>query len=156
MAQNEGLLIQSQHQFFLNITPEAEKPTYERLARGFSSFEPSMNEETDQTKYLDGGGLGTTTVMGGQVTFTFEGHRYFGDVVQDWLFSKFIKIGTERETNMKWEQPNGVILEGPCTIATIEGPGGEAGEKGEISVEIHFNGTPIETTAPATPSKPKV
>ncbi|WP_458732409.1 phage tail tube protein [Bacillus subtilis] len=147
MAQDKGFLINSSHKFFLDITPEGTERTYERLAVGFSSFEPSMNEETDQTGYLNGGGLKSTTVMGGQVTLAFEGHRYYGDKAQDYIFSKYTKIGPERESNFKWEQPNGVILEAPCTFAAVEGPGGDAGAKGEISVEIHLNGEPTETTA---------
>lgn len=147
MPQDKGFLINSAHKFFLDITPEGTERTYERLAVGFSSFESAMNEETDQTGYLNGGGLKSTTVMGGQVTLSFEGHRYFGDKVQDYIFSKYTKVGPGRETNFKWEDPNGDILEGPCTIAAIEGPGGDAGAKGEISVEIHFNGEPTETTA---------
>lgn len=150
MAQEIGFLIQSQHKFHIDTTPEAGEgaETWSRLAAGFSSFDPQMNEENDQTGYLNGGGLKTTTVMGGQLTIAFEGHRYFGDAAQDFIFGKFIKVGTQRETKMKWEQPDGTILSGPCTIAVIGGPSGEAGGKGEVSVEIHFNGTPEETTTP--------
>ncbi|NUJ19282.1 capsid protein [Bacillus glycinifermentans] len=151
MAQDVGLLIQSRHIFKLDITPGTGTETLERLAKGFSSFEAAMNEETDQTKYLDGGGLGSTTVTGGQVTITFEGHRYFGDKVQDFIFSKFTEVDTNRESTLEWTQPDGTIIKGPVTIATIEGPGGEAGEKGEISVEIHYNGTPTVTPPATTP-----
>ncbi|APA05055.1 MULTISPECIES: phage tail tube protein [Bacillus amyloliquefaciens group] len=153
MAQNqkEGLLIQSSHKFFIDITPGEEKPTWTRLAKGFNSFDPQMNENIAQDNYLDGGGLGTSTVMGGQLTVAFEGHRYYGDPAQDWIFSKFIKIGNERETRMRWEQPDDTTLEGPITVAVTGGPSGEAAGKGEVSVEIHFNGTPEETTGSDTP-----
>lgn len=150
MAQNEGFLIQSKHKFHIDTTPDAAEPTYVRLARGFSSFEPGGNEDTDQTPYLDGGGLKSTTVMGGQITLTFEGHRYYGDPAQDYIFSKAAKLD-ERETRFKWEEPDGTLTEGSVTIASIEGPSGEAGSKGEISVEIHFNGTPTITEPTVTP-----
>nr|MDH3162307.1 hypothetical protein [Bacillus licheniformis] len=57
MAQNEGFLIQSKHKFHIDTTPDATEPTYVRLARGLSSFEPGGNEDTDQTPYLDGAAL---------------------------------------------------------------------------------------------------
>ena len=37
------------------------------------------------------------------------------------------------------------MFEGSCTIANISGPSGDAGAKGDISFEIHFNGNPEYT-----------
>ncbi|MFC7800095.1 MULTISPECIES: phage tail tube protein [Terrabacteria group] len=147
MPQKEGLLINSSHKFFIDITPDGTERTWSRLAKGLSSFDPSLNEENDQTQYLNTGTMKQTTVTGGQQTIAFEGHRYYGDEAQEYVFSKKYKVGPDRETNFKWEEPNGNIIECPCTIATIEGPGGDAGAKGEISIEIHLNGEPTETTA---------
>lgn len=149
MAQDEGLLVQSKHRFEINITPEAGEgmETWARLAKGFNSFEVSTNEETDQTHYLDGDGFATTTVMGAQLTITFSGHRYFGDEAQDWIFSKAMEIGTERETQFRWTLPSGEVFKGPCTIAEISGPSGDANAKGEVSVAVHFNGKPTYTPA---------
>jgi hypothetical protein len=149
MAQDEGLLVQSKHLFEINITPEAGEgmETWSRLAKGFNSFEVSTNEETDQTYYLDGDGFGTTTVMGAQLTITFSGHRYYGDPAQDWIFSKVMEIGTERETQFRWTLPTGEVFEGPCTLAEISGPSGDANSKGEVSVDIHINGKPTYTPA---------
>ncbi|MCY8867403.1 capsid protein [Bacillus spizizenii] len=149
MAQDKGLLVNSKHKFRLDITPDAETRTMERMAVGFSSFDPNPNEETDQTNYLNGRGFKTTTVMGGQLTISFSGHRYFGDPVQDWIFSKQMKIGTERESYFEWEQPDGIIIAGPVTIAAISGPGGDAGAKGDVTIDIHYNGEPeIKTVTP--------
>lgn len=144
---SEGLLVQSKHQFEINTTPDATdgSETFERMAAGFNNFEPTTNEETDQTQYLDGDGFGTTTVTGAQLTISFSGHRYFGDPAQDFIFSNQIEIGTARETTFRWTLPSGEIFEGPCTIAVIEGPSGDANSKGEITVEIHFNGKPTYT-----------
>ena len=143
----EGLLVQSRHLFEIDINPEGEEPEWVRLARGFSSFEESLNEEIDQTHYLDGDGFATTTVMGMQLTLTFTGHRYYGDQAQDWIFSKAFGLDTERHTRLKWTRPDGSVVEGPATIAVISGPSGDANAKGEITVEIHFNGKPEYTPA---------
>jgi len=143
----EGLLVQSKHLFEININPGGATPEWARLAKGFNSFEPSTNEEIDQTNYLDGEGFGTTTVMGAQLTLTFSGHRYYGDPAQDFIFSKAMEIGNERETEFRWTLPTGEVFEGPCTLAEISGPSGDANAKGEITVAIHFNGKPVYTPA---------
>ncbi|PSL41704.1 hypothetical protein B0H94_11817 [Salsuginibacillus halophilus] len=143
--QDEGLLVQSKHKFEIDVTPGEEEETYERLAKGFNSLDPELNEENDQTQYFDGDGYASTTVMGAQMTLSFSGHRYYGDAAQDFIFEKWLEIGKGRETTFKWTLPNGVVLEGPVTIAEISGPGGDANEKGEIEVAIHFNGKPEVT-----------
>jgi hypothetical protein len=134
----EGLLINSRHTFEVGLGDD----NYARLARGFSSFEPATNEETDQTAYLDSDGWLTTTVMSGQLTLNFTGHRFYGDEAQDAIFDKQFELGTEREMPFRWTLPNGTVIEGPATFAEITGGGGDAGAKGEITVAVHFNGKP--------------
>lgn len=142
---DEGLLVQSQHLFEINTSPGDGTGNWVRVARGFNSFEVANNEELDQTHYLDGVGYGTSTVMGAQLTITFTGHRYYGDEAQDWIFARKMEIGTGRETEFRWTLPTGEVFEGPCTLAEITGPSGEANAKGEITVAIHFNGKPTYT-----------
>lgn len=141
-----GLLLQSEHKFEIDTSATA-TPTWSRLGAGLNSFEPSMNEEVLQDTYLDGEGFGTTTVAGGQLVVSFEGHRLYGDVAQEWIYSKQLSFGKARQTKIKWTLASGAILECPCTIANIEGPSGDANGKGEISFEIHFNGKPTLTPA---------
>lgn len=137
----EGLLINSRHTFELSNGAEE----YLRMAKGFSSFEPATNEETDQTAYLDSLGWLTTTVMSGQLTLNFTGHRFYGDPAQDAIFDKQFELGTGREMPFRWTLPNGTVIEGPATFAEITGGGGDAGAKGEITVAVHFNGKPTIT-----------
>ncbi|MFD2658628.1 phage tail tube protein [Gracilibacillus thailandensis] len=152
---NEGLLVQSKHKLEIDVTPNS-TPTFERVAKGFSGLDPSMNEETDQTAYLDGDGYLTTTVMGGQYTTTLSGHRYYGDPAQDFIFSKRFGLGNERETTYRITEPDGTIIEGPCTLAEITGASGDANAKGEITVAIHFNGKPAITSAGDDTTAPTV
>ncbi|MRG87005.1 phage tail tube protein [Salinibacillus xinjiangensis] len=140
-------LLQSKHKFEINTTPSG-TATYAVMGPGFSSVEPGTNEETDQTAYLNDDGWLTTTVLGGQLTLTFSGHRYYGDPAQDFIFSKQIGLGAERETDYRWTLPDGTVIEGPITLAEITGPSGEANAKGEISVAVHFNGKPEVTSTP--------
>lgn len=147
MEQNEGLLVQSKHLFEIDITPGGTEETWARIARGFNSFDPQTNEETDQTHYLDGDGHGSTDVTGVQLTLSFSGHRYYGDEAQDWIYSLKLEVGEGRKTKFRWTLPTGEIFEGPCTIAEITGPSGDANAKGDITVAIHFNGKPQYTAA---------
>lgn len=142
---SEGLLLQSAHRFEINVTPGTTPGTYERLGAGLNNFEPSFNEEVAQDTYLDGDGFATSTVTGAQLIITFSGHRKYGDLAQDFIFDNALELGTGRETDFRWTQPDGTIIEGPCTIANIEGPSGDSNAKGEISFEIHFNGKPTVT-----------
>ena len=141
------MLLNFDHTFDIDVTPAA-VATLARLAAGITDFEMSLNEDTDQSKYMDGDGWGTTTVIGGQVTFSFSGHRVYGDAAQDFIFSKALDLGTGRETTLTWTLPNGAKYVGACTIAAIDGIGGDAGAKEGISLEIHFNGKPTYTAAP--------
>jgi hypothetical protein len=137
-----------EHKFEIK-TVAGDPGTYSLLAGGINNVEPGNNEELAQDKYLDGGGFGETDVIGGQLTLAFSGHRKYGDAAQDFIFSKSLTLGDSRRTDFRWTQPDGSIFEGSATIASISGPSGDAGAKGEISFEIHFNGTPTYT--PPTP-----
>ena len=139
--------LQSAHTFEIQtgVDDVTSEPIYSRLGAGLSSVDPQVNEEVDQTAYLDGGGFSSSDVTGGQVTLVFSGHRLTGDPAQDFIYSKQFSFGKSRRTNFRWTQPDGSILEGDATIANITGPSGDANTKGEISFEIHFNGEPEYT-----------
>lgn len=133
-----------EHQFEI----ETESETFAPLAAGITSAEPANNEEMAQDRYFDGNGFSETDVIGAQLVITFSGHRLYGDEAQDFIFGKALDIGDARRTNFRWTEPDGGSFEGDCTIANISGPSGDAGAKGEVSFEIHFNGNP-EYTAPS-------
>lgn len=142
----EGFLLQSANQFEIQTgVDELQAPVYAVIAAGISSADPTPNEELTQDKYMDGDGYGETDVIAAQLTIAFSGHRKYGDAAQDFIYSKLLELGTARRTTFRWTLPDGGKFEGPATIANITGPSGEAGAKGEISFEIHFNGKPTYT-----------
>ncbi len=143
-----GFLLNSKYNLEINVTPGEETEDWARLAKGITSMEPDFNEETDQTTYYDGDGYAETDVIGAQLISSFSGHRYSGDKAQDFIYNRAIEIGPTRRTDYRMTMPDGASFEGPCTIAAITGPGGDAGAKGEISFEIHFAGKPEYTAAP--------
>ena len=137
--------LMNKHKFEINTTPGETTGDYALIAAGITNVEPSNNEELSQDMYLDGDGYGETDVIGAQLVLTFTGHRKYGDPAQDFIFGKLLELGPNRRTEFRWTEPDGGVFEGECTIANITGPSGDAGAKGEISFEIHFNGKPDYT-----------
>lgn len=134
----EGFLLQSEH--LLEI--ETGASTMARLGAGITGMDPDVNDEISQDRYYDGEGFGETDVTGSQLILSFDGHRKYGDEAQDYIFSKLLEPGTGRRTKLEWTLPNGDKFSGQVTIANITGPSGDAGDKGEIGFELHFNGKP--------------
>lgn len=149
MAENTGFLQTLKNILEIQIGEDEStgEPVFARLAAGISTMEPQPNDELAQDIYLDGEGYGETDIIGAQLVIACTGHRLYGDPAQDFIFSKVLETGPGRRTTLRWTQPNGDVLEGPITIANISGPGGDAGAKGEIGFELHFNGKPTFTPA---------
>lgn len=124
---------------------EDDSGEFVRLGEGIANADPQFNEELAQDRYLNNAGFGSTDVIGSQLTLAFSGHRAYGDPAQDFIFGKVLGLGPTRKTNFRWTEPDGGIFEGSVTIANITGPSGDAGAKGDISFEIHFNGKPEYT-----------
>ena len=139
--------LMNEHQFEIDTDTTGSTPSFEPLAAGISNVESSLNEETAQDRYLDGGGFAETDVIGAQLILTVTGHRDYDDAAQNFIFGKALTLGTARRVPFKWTEPDGGTFEGECTITGIEGPSGDAGAKGEITFEIHFNGEPQYTPA---------
>lgn len=155
MAVKQNFVLMNEFLLEIDIAPLGETPVWAPLRAGISSLEPAGNEETDQTQYMDGDGYASTTVTGKQETYSVSGHRTIGDAAQDFIYSYAVKhgLGNARETQARVVDPTGETITGPCTITAIEGPSGDAGTKGEISFEIHFNGKPVlEPVTPVVPA----
>lgn len=146
----DNFLIQAGYQMKFSEDQEAEVGTGDwlEIGSGISSMDPASNDEVDQTPYYDDGGYNSSDVTGGQETFAFSGHRDYDDPFQNRLYNKikFTK-GNGRKGALHIIFPDGAELHGRCTLAEIEGPGGDANTKGDISFEIHINGKP-EVTEP--------
>lgn len=145
-----SFLLQYNNVFEINSTPAAGTgaETYLPIAEGIMSVTPANNETLDQQQYYADMGNGSTDVIGIQKTLTFSGHRDYEDAAQNYIMGLASEIGPARKTDFKWTLPDGTIIEGPCTVANITEPGGDAAAKGEIEFEIHFNGKPTVTPAP--------
>ena len=138
--------------FEIDITPEGASRTWKRLGKGISGFTPNLNENKDQTPYLDGNGWGSSDVIGKQLTFDATGHRVIGDDAQDYIASKYMALGDDLKTNFRAYDSRGVCKSGSCTINNIVVGGGDAQGKKEFSFSIDINGQPAMTavTAAAT------
>lgn len=139
----------------LNITPEAEEPTWAYALFGISSCAPSSDESTSDDTYYNDFGDTRTTVESVKVSIEMSGHRYYGNACQDWIQSLALKTGSDRETDYRWTMPDGTILEGRCTLMGLT-PGsamGDANSKGEFSYTISINSVDkkIEATSALAP-----
>lgn len=136
-----------EHQFEISTGTDETSgdPTYAALAAGINNVEPANNEELAQDVYLDSNGFNTTDVISAQLILTFTGHRDDEDEAQNYIFENMLNLGQSRRTEFRWTHPSGTTIEGNATIANISGPSGDAGAKGEISFEMHFNGKPERT-----------
>lgn len=142
-------LLNSDHLILIDTAPNAVSSIWARLAAGINNLDPQSNDEVDQTAYLDGRSYRSSTVTGGQFTIALTGHRKYGDTAQDYIFDRQIESGCARETNCQFIRPDGSKVEGAITLANITGGGGDAAAKGDIGVELHFNGKPTYTPVTA-------
>lgn len=147
--------LMSSHKFEINTTPGG-APTYATIAAGIKNASPSNNESLSQDNYLSGTGFGETDVIGAQLILQFTGDRDYADAAQNFIIGLMLSLGSNRRTDFKWTEPNGGIFTGACTIANISGPTGDAGSKGEIKFEIHFNGKPTYAAPTGDTTRPTV
>lgn len=145
-----SFFLMNTHKFEIDTTSGGPTPTWATLAAGIKNVAPSNNEKTAQDFYMDGNGFGTTDVIQAQVTLQFTADRDYKDDAQNYIMGLALEVGTSRRTQFKWTEPDGGVFTGDCTIANITGPSGDAGAKGEVKFEIHFNGKPTYT--PGTPA----
>lgn len=121
------------------------------IGEGITSVDPDNNEESEETYYYNNGGAASRDITGFMLSYGFEGHRFYGDLAQDFIMSLANKTGPDRKAFFTVTEPNGDKWEGPATISEIKLPGGDANAKGEISFTISFDGQPTFVEAPTTP-----
>jgi hypothetical protein len=139
-----------QRLYEINITPESGTATWSRIAKGIKSADPSTNEDTDNTAYLDGNGFKSTDVIAKQFSIAFSGNRVKGDAAQDFIFAKILEVGDSLKTQARRTDAFGNIITGDVTIKGIDDGGGDAGSKVEVGFTVDYNGQP--TFSPATPA----
>lgn len=133
----------------INITPDAEGPTWALLSRGITSIAPSPNGSTEDKDYYDGYGTPTTKVTSTQIQYEVEGDRCYGDPAQDYISSVALETGEGRETQFRHTAANGDVIEGNCTLLNLtpNSGQGEASALGAFTCTIATAGSPTYTPA---------
>ncbi len=134
---------------FIDTTPDGASRTWVRLGKGIASVVEGLNDNVDQTPYIDGNGYGSSDVIGKQYIVTVSGNRVYGDPAQDYIASKKLLLGDEVKTNYKMYNQYGDLIQIGVTIANVVDGGGDAQGKVEFSFELHGNGEPADTPAVA-------
>lgn len=133
----------------INITPDADEPTWAILSRGITSITPSGNESTEDKDYYDGYGVPTTDVTSTQIQYAVEGDRCYGDPAQDFIVSRALETGEGRKTQFRHTAANGDVIQGNCTLLNLtpNSGQGEASGLGAFSCTIATDGRPDFTEA---------
>lgn len=128
----------------INITPEADKPTWAILSRGITSITPESNESTEDKDYYDGYGTPTSKVTSTQIQYSVEGDRCYGDPAQDFIAGRALATGEERETDFRHTAANGDVIQGRCTLLNLtpNSGQGEASALGAFACIIATAGAP--------------
>ncbi len=103
----------------IDVTPDAEQPTWAIAQRGITGITVSGNESTEDKDYYDGMGVPTTSVTSTQVKYEVEGDRCYGDPFQDYVSSLALTTGDDRRTHFRHTAPNGDVISGDCTLLDL-------------------------------------
>jgi hypothetical protein len=136
----------------IDTTPDGASRTWVRVGVGVSSMVEGLNDNIDQTPYINGNGFGSSDKIGLQYIVSGTGHRVYGDTAQDYIASKKLLLGDDVKSNYKVIDQYGNIIQIPVTICNVVESGGDAQGKVELSFELHGNGEPADTPAVAAPS----
>ena len=128
----------------IDITPEAETPTWAIFNRGITEIKPSISETTSSKDYYDGMGTPTDEVTAVQPKYEVTGDRCYGDPAQDYVASVALETGEGRKTHYRHTDPDGAVVSGDCTLMdlTIGSQQGAASDPGSFSCTISGAGAP--------------
>lgn len=170
--QASGYPQQHQDYLFIDIAPQVGKDgqanikdatgqNWAWVSGGISQIDPTHNDTTDSTAYMDGHGFTDHDVTGTDVSFAVSGNRKMGDTFQEYLRSIQNSTGTYRNTRMIYvsaDRQHTTIAQ--CTLTNIKLTGGQANAKQTLSFTIQRNNAPREIdgvlTMNANTDDPKV
>ena len=125
----------------LNITPEAEQPTYGDMTKAFKNINTAINENVYTASYLSDGGFGSSAVVGAAPVVTLTGDFIKGDPVCEYLDGIQYEIGDKRVSDIKLTR-NGKTVKCPVTLTGVAIAGGDSTAPNSVTVTIAFNGKP--------------
>lgn len=154
--QASGYPQQHQDYLFIDIAPKVGKDgqadikdasgqNWAWVSGGISQIDPTHNDTTDSTAYMDGHGFTDHDVTGTDVSFAVSGNRKMGDTFQEYLRSIQDSMGTYRNTRMIYvsaDRQHTTIAQ--CTLTNIKLTGGQANAKQSLSFTIQRNNAPRE------------
>lgn len=128
------------HVIELNITPDEATPTWAYALRGINNCVPTPTETVSEDTYFHNLGSGNDDVTAVKLAIAMKGHRMYGDPVQDFIAALMLETGPKRNTDVRWIQPDGTLIEGKCTIRDLSPAGmGDSDSKGDFSYTIAFS-----------------
>ena len=151
MAITKSNIVMSDIRLYIDITPDAEAPTWSELGDGITNISENVNESGVDAFYLGRRGFGSHTVTALAPTFTLTGHRVLGDEAQDWLFGRKFKLGCKRLTALKVEIYDNCtggktreFIVHSCTFGDLQEFSGATEGASDISITLYFNEAPVD------------
>ena len=141
------LSVQHKVTLSVNTTPDSTE-TWAVVGEGFENFDENLNKVVLQKQFLGNGGNAKTFVTGQQAIVALTGVRVFGDVAQDFIFSKKYKLLCDVVTDFKIEYTTNApatttILYEDATMVINTEFGGAATDGSAIAVDIHSSQEPV-------------
>ena len=146
----EGSAVNDEFVLGINLTPASatEIGAYGVVGLYVEGVDAQLNPKTSDKTYIRMGLA--TTKTGNQRSFKLSGDRYFGDVVQDYIFGHAIKYGTGKAVETDYVYFNMVTgkgEQGRVAIIVNSDGGGNGGDTAKIDVEFRAcSGNPTAFT----------
>lgn len=116
------------------------------LSQGLQTVTPSSQETVDTQSFWNDKGGSETDITGKHARFAMTLQRVVGDPAQDYVVSRFLAMGDNLRTLMRWTDQGGNVITSNVTLTAIVPFGGNANARQTVSFTIEFNGQPVLTT----------
>lgn len=138
-----------ENQFEINLKGRtaSEEAQFVKIA-DMETFSVSFDDNVEEWKPMDTKGWIRRFKTGKSVTISISGKRNVGDAGNDYVASLSWENGTECNSVLKWNFPNGDSVLIPCVINITEG-GGDSTNLEPLGFDCLSDGKPTFTAAPA-------
>lgn len=122
------------------------------LIANLVNFAPSIDGGLEEWNPMEAGGWGDAMMTNKKLSFSFSGHRTYGDPGNDYIAELAWKSGNDVVTKFEWELPSGAKVTFACLVNVTTPGGGDSTAIDGLEFEVHCKGKPVFTPAP-TPAE---
>lgn len=112
------------------------------------NFAPSIDGGLEEWNAMEHNGWGDAMMTNKKLSFSFSGHRTYGDPGNDYIAELAWKSGNDVVTKFEWELPSGAKVTFTCLVSVTTPGGGDSTAIDGLEFEVHCKGEPVFTPAP--------